>query len=446
MTICRWSGLLTILVFLLTACTGYPSPNKPPADKPQLERFTVAVIPDTQNYVDYKRQKIEGFALDSAALFIEQMQYLADNSIANGGDIVFAASVGDVWQHQTQRIDKDHIARGFSYLNNPYLDPGNEVTDKALSVEIPKVIEGFDLLEQAGLPFGVAPGNHDYDAVWSTTQFPPNLEKPPQDIRFVLEDVGAIHVGGLDNFRSVFGQDSAYFKDKSWYVDSFRGGANSAQIFAAGGYRFLHIALEMQPDNEVLEWAGGVLNRYVGLPTMITTHDYMNVRGERQGLWVIDLHSVDPEAHNNPQQMWDKLIRQHDQILFVFCGHQFGQALRVDNNNGGYKVYQLLADYQERAQTAIDAGQQMDPSYRKIKGTGDGWIRLLNFELGGDRPRVVVKTYSTHYRTLSRDLDSYANWYRASEQPMMTDKAFNDADDFVIELDDFYQRYGRRDE
>jgi hypothetical protein len=32
-------------------------------------------------------------------------------------------------------------------------------------------------------------------------------------------------------------------KDKQWYIASFEGGAESAQIFEAGGYRFVHLAL-----------------------------------------------------------------------------------------------------------------------------------------------------------------------------------------------------------
>src|SRR3546814_9445187 len=64
--------------------------------------------------------------------------------------------------------------------------------------------------------------------------------------------------GGLKNWNSVFGADTPFFKKKPWYVDSFNGGANSAQVFEAGGFRFLHIGFEMAPSDEVLKWAEGV--------------------------------------------------------------------------------------------------------------------------------------------------------------------------------------------
>src|SRR3546814_20480550 len=63
---------------------------------------------------------------------------------------------------------------------------------------------------------------------------------------------GMLHYGGLDNFRSVFGSDSDFFKGKPWYVGAFNGGADSAQIFEAGGYSFPHIGLEMEPEDDVI--------------------------------------------------------------------------------------------------------------------------------------------------------------------------------------------------
>ncbi len=62
-------------------------------------RFTIAVIPDTQNMMDFIRQKAAGFAMNSAEKFIEEMQYIADNTVSQDSDIAFVAfvaSVGDV--------------------------------------------------------------------------------------------------------------------------------------------------------------------------------------------------------------------------------------------------------------------------------------------------------------------------------------------------------------
>ncbi|WP_101758677.1 serine/threonine protein phosphatase [Oceanicoccus sp. KOV_DT_Chl] len=418
---------------LLAAC----STVTPPLDKP----FTVAVLPDTQNALDYRHQKAAGFALDSSELLIQQMQFIVANSQANGGDIAFVAAVGDVWQHQTKRMDEQHKARGFQTIENPFFALELEITDKTFTVEIPKAIEAYSLLDQANIPFGVAPGNHDYDAMWSDSSFPLAPIKNIRELTITPEDLGMLHIGGLDNFRSAFSSDSPFFMDKPWYISSFNGGANSAQLFNGGGYRFLHIAVEMQPADDVIEWATKVITENPGLPTIISTHDYLNVDGERLANPIVDLNRIDPDFHNSAEEMWQKFISRHDQIFLVLCGHQHGQSMRVDNNVNGYKVYQVLADYQDRGQAGIDHGQPLDPHRRIPVGTGDGWLRLMTFDVAAKNPTITVKTYSSYYQAYSSEIKTYAQWYKNHEQPEMTDKAFYAADDFIIELDDFKQRF-----
>jgi hypothetical protein len=411
-------------------------------------KFTIAVIPDTQNMVDFMHQKANGFAMDSANLFIQEMQYIADNTVNKGGDIAFVASVGDVWQHQTVVIDADHAERGFKVIENALFAQEILVTDQTTTVEMPKAVEGYQLLAATGVPFGVAPGNHDYDAMWSDSAFPPNYSRIGELLspegkltNYDPEILGMLHIGGLSNFNAVFGAQTPFFKDKSWYVSSFNGGADSAQTFTAGGYTFLNIALEMQASNEVLAWAQSVIDAHPGLPTIITTHDYLNQQGERSPTPIIDLKLVDPTAHNSAEDLWNDFISKNDQIFLVLCGHQHGQAMRVDTNAAGNKVYQVLADYQDRGQSGIDAGQPRTADGR-IYAIGDGWFRLMQFNTALSVPTVDVKTYSSHYNVLSDDLAQYATWYKAGEQPQMSDEEFYRADSYTLVLSDFKARFG----
>jgi hypothetical protein len=163
----------------------------------------------------------------------------------------------------------------------------------------------------------------------------------------------------------------------------------------------------------------------------------MSKEGERVANPMIDGHRVDP-MHNTPEMVWDKLIRRHDQVFLVLCGHQHGQAMRVDQNDAGHQVYQVLADYQDRSQTAIDAGVRA--AYPV--GIGDGWMRLMRFDFGGDVATMEVRTYSTHYERHSGELPTYAQWYKEHEQPQLDDAAYLAMDDFRVELADFGQRFG----
>jgi len=429
---------------LFAACAATPAqPVALTAEAPAAAtvadaRFTIAVIPDTQNYTDYTHQTAEGFPFDAADLFIEQMRWISENLESQGGDIAFVTHVGDVWQHGTLPIDPEHEARGFKAVPNPIFDAHLSPSDKVKTVEMPKAREGFALI--AGkTPFSVVPGNHDYDATWTDSKFPPRVTSPAEVDPNDLTSLGMLHAGGLDNFREVFNPDSAFFKDQPWYVASHDGGTDSAQIFEAGGYRFLHIGLQFDPPDTSLVWASSVIDQYEGLPTIVTTHDFLNRKGERVPSPVVDSHAADPDAHNTPQMVWDKFISQNDQIFLVLAGHQHGQSMRVDDNASGQKVWQILADFQDRGQTAKDAGLQ---SAWPI-GIGDGWLRLMTFDFSTDVPSVKVSSYSTHYKKFSREMPEYAAWYRGHEQPEMTDAEFHDADDYTITLEDFRVRFDR---
>ncbi len=406
----------------------------------QEQSFTVAMIPDTQQYLDFELQTSEGFALDSADLFITQMRYIASKSRSNGGDIEFVASVGDVWQHVFSDTDPAHLARGVgpelvSPVTNRFVNP-----EMTVNFEIPKAIEGYRIIEQSGIPFGVAPGNHDYDA-WRA------MENPDPD--GLSDSPVMFHIGGLTNFTRIFGSDSEFFRDKDWYIGGYNGGSSSVQLFSAGGYRFLHLAFEMQAGDEVLVWAQSVLDQYPGVPAIISTHDYLSARGERRPSNNMDLALLDPEHNNYAEEIWEKFISKNDQILLLLCGHQPGQSLRIDENDAGNEVIQMLADYQIRGQVAMDAGQPPAATGRgagRVPGVGDGWYRELTFYLGSENPRLQVRTYSTHYNVYSEDLESYADWYREWEQPEMSDEEFYQAEDFTIPLGDFYQRFGMPDQ
>jgi hypothetical protein len=416
-------SLCLLLALGLAACAA----NEPPADLPFGTSFSIAVIPDTQNYVDYRHQRTEGFALDGKELFIAQMQ-----DIARRDEVVFVAAVGDVWQHSSVNVDPEHEARGKGEIDNPILV--NKPTPKTWDIEIPGAIEGYKILAASGKPFGVAPGNHDYDAFWSIRGFPPRTDK--QTFDRLNGDAGVIHVGGLNNFRAVFGEDSEFFAGKPWYVDSFRGGANAAQVFEAGGYRFLHITLEMSAGDPVLRWASSVIEAHPGYPTIITTHDYLNARGERRSVPIIDLAMGDPDHHNSAETIWRELVSAYDQVFMVLCGHHYGQSVRIDANRYGNPVYQVLADFQARGQAGVDAGA---PTDKGVVGLGDGWYRLMHFDLAAET--VTVETWSSHYRSLSGDMPHYADWYRDREQPDMSDKEFYAADAFTLDLRGFRKRF-----
>lgn len=388
--------------------------------------FTVAMIPDTQNYVDYRHQKWSGFPFDATEQFYEQMLWIGDNARSAGGDIVFATHVGDIWQHYSEWMDADHAARGFKWMPNV---GGSQVAVSpkvhTRAFEIPAAAKGFELI--AGkLPFSVVPGNHDLDALWTDPAQPPRKE-PKQD--------GVRHAGGLRGFQSAFSDKSPFFAGRPWYVDAHDGGADSAQVFTAGQCRFLHIGLQYHAPDASLAWAAEVIRRHPGLPTIVSTHDFVHRDGQRHAKSNPDNSVLDPRD-NNPHMIWDEFVSRHDQIFMVLSGHVSGQGYSIAINRAGNSVQQIMADYQSRGRTAEEAGI-------KDGKIGDGWLRLLKFRIDGKRPSVAVRTYSTRFGRFASDVPEYAAWYKARDgQSQLADSDFLKRDEFTIALDDFHKRFG----
>ncbi len=421
-------ALTLALGLLVSAALSSRATAEEASAAPKCGTFTVAVIPDTQNYLDYRHQTWSGFEFDAVDMFYRQMQWIAENSRSAGGDIVFASHVGDVWQHFSAWTDPAHAQRGFAAMPNGGSQVARSPKPHVKSFEIPAAELGFRLL--AGkLPFSVVPGNHDYDALWTDPAHPPRPEENAAGVR---------HVGGLNGFLSAFSDQSELFRNQPWYVSSHDGGADSAQVFAAGECRFLHIGLQYHAPDASLAWAREVIARFPGMPTIVTTHDYLHRDGKRNRRSNPNNAVLDP-TDNDPEMIWDEFISHHDQIFMVLSGHVGGQAYSVDLNRNGQPVHQVMADYQGRGQTALEAGEGRT-------SLGDGWLRLMTFDLDGDSPSVAVRTFSTHYGRYASEIAEYAAWYKDIEgQSDVSDTEFLRRDEFTIDLTGWQLRFGSHD-
>jgi hypothetical protein len=422
------AGLCTAALLAAASAMAQASTATPAGDD-----FTIAVLPDTQNYVDATHQTEAGFPIDAREIFYDQLDYVARNAQSQGGDIAFMVLVGDVWQHASSPMDPAHAAMGLKRIDNPLLDGALPPDPKVVAKEMAVARAGFARIDGV-LPFAVLPGNHDYDAFWSDSRFPPAKDyRNPGGNAYPF---GQLHYGGLDNFRSVFGETSPLFKGKPWYAGSFNGGADSAVIFEAGGYRFLHLGLEMAPADDVLAWAAKMIAAHPGLPTIVSIHDHLNPDGERKPNPAVDFKLVQRE-HNNPEDLWRKFLSRHDQIFLVLSGHQHGQSHRTDSNGAGHAVHQILADYQDRNQIVADLADKLPPH----AGLGDGWMRLMRFDLDAPEPKLTVSTYSTYYKSTAAQFPPYARYYKAKEKPKLTDETFIEEEEFILPLKGFKDRF-----
>lgn len=320
------------------------------------EKFTIAVISDTQNYTDISKPQPRGIDV-----FIGQMQYLVDAH--KDKNLVFVTHVGDVVQH-----GDGHFRTGAK----------DQATDWNTQGEWKLASRAISVLSQSGIPFGMSPGNHDYDNyAW-------------------YDGIGASRpLTGATSWNTWFGPQSAHFTGKRWYGGAFNNGMDSFQRFKAGGRTFLHLSLEMEPTPAVLDWAQHVIDQNPGLPTLMTTHEWLdpNFTGATK-------RSNDHQAYFDgtpnlpPDQVWERFIRKNKQIFLVLAGHDWtptkhglsnGENIRTDTNDAGYPVFQLVQDYQ---------GNTIGPDGNAGSDNGGaGWMRFIEFDTSAKK--IHFYTYST---------------------------------------------------
>jgi hypothetical protein len=164
------------------------------------------------------------------------------------------------------------------------------------------------------------------------------------------------------------------YQGKPWYGGGYRNNKNNFQLFSVGTLDFLVLHLEWEPTDDVLDWAGDVLDAHPGRRVIVSTHKYLNDLGERAGL-----DDKKRSTGNCGEEIWQKLIRSHCDVFMVVNGHYhwppgYGESRLTSTNDCGNEVHQILQNYQNEP------------------WGGNGWLRYYTFE--PSRNAIEAYTYS----------------------------------------------------
>lgn len=185
---------------------------------------------------------------------------------------------------------------------------------------------------------------------------------------------------------------NSYFKYDTYAGRSTFGGAmtagdmqNTYHLFNAGGVKWIILCLEWSPRDETVAWANTVMEQYPDRKGILVTHAFMNNTNYRYDMNDTE-HAQDYNPHkyttpgtkNDGEQLWQKLVKKHNFVMTV-NGHVLGSGVgyRVDNNDAGQPVHQMLSNYQMRSLG------------------GQGYMRLIQFQPDGKT--VKVQSYSPIY-------------------------------------------------
>lgn len=216
--------------------------------------------------------------------------------------------------------------------------------------------KALSLLENNNIPYSLIPGNHDVDIV----------DNP--DAKFSTYN----HFFPVNRFIK-----------KPWFGGNYKNYQNNYQLITIENYQFIILNLEVDPTNDILEWASQILNKYKNKYAIITTHAYLNDNGERL-----------KKPHfrkngNSGEQIWDKLIKNHCNIFLVISGHAHsidGENHLISINNCNKKAIQIVQDFQDRE-----------------KG-GNGLLRIYKFY--PIKKKLYIETYSTTSNYYEKDKNS----------------------------------------
>lgn len=328
----RWMKTLSVLLAALLIATSGNRLLVAGVQPISAGSWTLAILPDTQWY---------SYNDANAPMFYSQTNFL-----------------------------RDHAAD----LNLKYVLHEGDIVQTGINSEWDRALTAMSTLNGV-VPYALTTGNHD------------------------------LGVGGNAANRESGFNNPAYFGPGSYYATQPSIGGfyqegktdSSWHTFNANGQDWLVVNLEWGPTNEMLDWASQVISDHSSYRTMVITHSYMywdNTRynwAEKGTSQYANPHQFPPQwltgpesVVNDGEEMWNKLIRKHDNIDFVFSGHALspGTGYRSDMSDGGHPVHQLLANSQD------------DPN-------GLGNMRLLEFKTDGS---VDLRTYSPY-------LDQYNRQY-----------------------------------
>jgi hypothetical protein len=286
----------------------------------RLHTARIVLLPDTQTYAEKFPE-----VLDS------QINYI----IREQKNISLVLQQGDLTQNNNQK-EWQIIKNAFSKIDNK-------------------------------VPYVLAAGNHDMGS--ADGKFADVRNSTLYNQYFPLT-----HMSQLPAFGSVFEQgkmDNAYY------------------LAETGKVKWLIITLEFGPRNAALDWANDIISKHPDRTVIINTHSYMYSDSTRQGVgdnWRPQAYGVGKDkgdsSVNDGEQIWEKLVKVHSNVRFVFSGHVLnsGVGTLVSINNEGYPVYQMLANYQEGVKGSV-------------KG-GNGWLRIL--EMDFKNKTLKVSTYSPY--------------------------------------------------
>ena len=271
-------------------------------------------------------------------------EWVADAKAPEGYDYSFAV-IGDIQSMTYYYPDK--LVEQFEWLRDnakenklAYVVGLGDITEKNTAAEYQKVVEAYDKIDGV-VPFSIIRGNHDRTSANDTTLY---------DTYISYDKYGDEITGSYDGTMQ-----------------------NTYRILQVGNVKYMFMNLDLTLTDGAIAWANDVIAAHPECHVIVSTHIYKNMSGT---YLVLDGKFG---AENNPEDLWNDLLSQHENIVMVLYGHSPKDKLYKKQREGvnGNIVTEMLINPSETD---------------KVYG-GGGFVAMFYFSENGEQ--LDVRYYST---------------------------------------------------
>ncbi len=270
------------------------------APEPNSDLFSIGVIPDTQDETNNTAN----------TPFLNRVHWMVAN---------------------TSRFDLRYVLHTGDMTNWGWLD----------SSQLARAGAAIDVLRNAGLPYSLAIGNHDTEAVgWNgvagssgyggsaymyNPECPATLGADACKSGLLVRRTDAFNqTFPLSSIQNVGGAYESGRIDNNWTT------------FSANGTRWLVLTLELWPRREVVAWAKDVVASHPNHNVIVQTHSYLTGSGK---IWT----SNGGYGATSPKYLYEKVIKPYANVSLVFSGHT-GKFRQRTDSYGGHRVVSFLGN------------------------------------------------------------------------------------------------------
>ncbi|MEO5917447.1 MAG: Ig-like domain-containing protein [Luteolibacter sp.] len=273
--------------------------------------FSVVAIPDTQYYSEGSPAKANTVTVQQlVGTFGAQTQWIVDNRDTR--NVAFVSHMGDLVENGNFN--------------------GNPIQWQRASAAMGNLEDPVATLRANGIPYGLAPGNHDIDPI------------------------GSYDTGSTSFYNQYF--NLSRFQGRSYWGGNYgTDNTNNYELFSASGLDFIaiHLSYDTTPNQPILDWADALLKTYPNRRAIVTSHSIIG-----QG---------NPATFSPQGSAIYENLKDNPNLFLMLCGHIHAEGFRSDTFEGR-KVYTILSDYQG------------------LSNGGQGLLRILTFSPANNRIHV----------------------------------------------------------